>query len=162
MCCRLVAMNEIEKLDAVLRHMASKYPKEQATKKGVMALELIKKFPELNDDVDFDAELYYILQKLINDGYVTGDQLPTMTSIFYSITFNGLYFIKYGDGYQGLETRKNAENIRVQTVESFQRALATKLNDLTRWAVRGAFALLIWEILKFFVFEHHWYLYWPF
>lgn len=157
-------MNEIQKLDAVLKFLLSKYPNDQQLRPGVIAKQIIEITPELNDDTGFIAEIYAILDKLEADRYVRQDYIPGRDWHVYSLTFDGLYFIKYADGYQGLQNQRNHQAYldkqrerKVDALASFQRKQAVRLNRLTAWAVGGTIALLLWEILKYFVFDHHWY-----
>jgi len=108
----------------------------------------IKKITEL--------ELISILNKLEKDGYVEtsiyiNPVFPEAAkTILYKITFEGEYFTLYQNGYEGLDYQKNVENIRLEKVEAFQSKLAL-------FVAIGTVGLLIWEVIKYFVFEHHWY-----
>lgn len=158
-------MNEIEKLDTVLRYMASMYPQSFAERHPIIANQILEVHPELRTESnDFTAELFFILQKLSEDGYVRQEVGDPHGRTHYAITFNGAYFIKYDGGYQGLQNRRDFQAYletqrerKVDALASFQRKQAARLNLLTAWAVGGTIALLLWELVKYFVFDHHWY-----
>lgn len=127
-------MEPIEKLDALLHTMEKRYPKENTFMKGVWLKFLLGDFPELSTDEVLESEMHFILEKLNRDGYVNVNTRSGSLSgemPFYTINFEGVYFIKYAGGYKGLQTRLNAENTRVAAVERHQRRNDVILTYLT-------------------------------
>ena len=159
-------MTPIEKLDTVLSYLANlKIPYQPLNHGNIMADMIYNNHDFAKQDY-FSKELKSILNKLYDDGYVEIDKNETGKldlsgkkgfNEYYSITFNGTYFINELDGYQGQHQQKISENIRLGKLEIFQRKQAERLNELTLLAVVGTIALVLWEILKYFLFDHHWY-----
>lgn len=150
-------LNEIEKLDLVIKHMASQYPQSFAEKKGVLANQILEIHPEVQiEGVDFSAEMHFILEKLLQDGYVTKDYVTGQTWPFYAITFDGAYFIKYMGGYQGLQNQRTAENTRLSNIEKELRANRNWTLWLTIVLTVGTVAQAAYAIVKLY-WENGWF-----
>ena len=133
-------MNEIEKLDLVLRHMAAIYPQPFAEKHGVIAKQILEKHPDLKvEGEDFTAELYFILQKLVEDGYVIEQNIPQSTWPFFALTFNGAYFIRNKGGYITLYEME-IHRKKIQSLKDWMLICGTWLAGF------GAVALVFWEM----------------
>ena len=142
-------MDLIEKLDLALDHISSNYPKVTRYTKGSLYNELIDKVPELANDDKFEKEVYSILEKLNRDNYLDKFSLQGVQDSYF-INFEGLYFIREEGGYVGTRKMKIAENARLDRLEKRQR-------NISFAAALFAGLILLWELLKYFVFDHHWY-----
>ena len=151
-------MTPTQKLDTVLNFLAS----DLAAKPSVSHLELykylIKKYPDLNTTNDFGSQLYKILDKLIDDKFVIPisnndgrKNISGVDSFNYTITFLGEYQNSI-DGYAGEAKSLADDKSRLDALELSQL-------KLMKLATYGTISIVLWEILKFFLFEHHWYLY---
>jgi hypothetical protein len=100
-------------------------------------------------------ETYLILNKLIRDNYVeykdeiiNGTLNETITGNKeilrrYNISFEGLYFIKDREGYQGLDRERSAENIRLDKLELAQKENQTSMVVLNCWVAVGTIAAAV-------------------
>jgi len=105
--------------------------------------------------------LELVLQKLIKDGYATGQDTRSFGTA-YGITFEGKVFYEFG-GYKQKEINDGAEKKRVETLESYQLALAVnqitlanRLNFLTGWVAGGTIALALIGLLSIAI-DHNWF-----
>jgi hypothetical protein len=109
-----------------------------------------------------------LMKILIRDGYgellhpYPGDSLEMQYyseldhySQYTILTPSGYYFIIEG-GYTQKKIATDAENTRLDAVESYQRAQAGTLNRLTGWIAGGTIALGLIELLKMAI-EYHWF-----
>ena len=71
------------------------------------------------------------------------------------LTADGLYFISAG-AYQQTKINREAENTRLDAVETYQRAQARTLNRLTGWIAGGTIGLALIELIKMAI-EYHWF-----
>lgn len=155
-------MTPIDKLDAVLVYLANTNPPYKTLGDEVIFSDLIHNNPQLKDQNYFRNELKSILQKLNRDGYVDIDSVNVGRqgmlgqpgyAYFYSITFDGLYFITGMDGYLGQHRRMIAESTREEKLETFHKKQAVFLSRGTWGIAIGALTLVLWDILKTFWIE---------
>lgn len=96
-----------------------------------------------------------LIDKLVNDGYAEViDLLPlqvaTKITLYQQntiITVEGFYFINAG-GYV-------AKARRDETSRELRDSRDKRLSNGTVWLAVGTFLIVAWELLKTFVFEHH-------
>lgn len=136
------SLNPIQKLDAVLESLEL----YSETVNNIQRILRLKLEPATLYEVQM------ILNKLIKDGYaeelksVVADRLKVgAQEIFYSykITFEG-DFLKSSGGYQELQNQKNAENIRLDKIESHQMEHRRWMNRLTLILAVSAVATVIY------------------
>ena len=157
-------MTPFQKLDIVLNYLANKFPLYAQYKDGDIFTALIKLNPEFDEQGDFGSELISILSKLQKDGFVDIDYGDTKPPGFhndlyknrYQITFEGIYFIKHQDGYQGLQNQKTFENTRLAKIEQKAKANQMFLTWLTILVAAGTLAQAAYALVKLY-WEHHWF-----
>lgn len=157
----------LELLDIVLRYLRNP--------KGLP----IKTLDEITNDLNpilnaEQADIYLILNKLIKDEYIKDEwvdvrekNLPLgieKSVLHYLITFEGKIFLDYPGGYVKQAEEQNAESIRLEKIESDQKASRNQMNVLTAIIAAGTLIAAIYygvEIYKeFHSFFHRHGLYW--
>ena len=93
-----------------------------------------------------------ILKKHLKDGYIdylenvpqqfTPEWQEILSQHHYYKTFEGGIFSMEG-GYEGNADRRNAESIRLDALETYQRAQPRTLSRLTGWIAGGTIALAL-------------------
>ncbi|MBN8700962.1 MAG: hypothetical protein J0L54_15245 [Chitinophagales bacterium] len=140
----------------VLSHLAEKYPQPFAISHRDISQQLQEKYPNLkSEDYDFTAELFFILQKLVEDKYVMEEKFGPGNTRLFAITFNGAYFIKYDGGYQELENQRNAESIRVENLEKTTKEVQKWNLWLTILVAAGTLFQAAYSLTKLY-WEHDW------
>lgn len=158
-------MTPAEKLDYVLKYLATTRPVYIQYSDSGLLEKLRQNGNEFNDE-NSGGELISILEKLHKDGYASIEEkyfpppilaLEGSTVAYYKITFEGVYFIKHLDGYRGLDRQKMAllradqdKQYRIERLESYQLKISMA-------ALIISLSVVLWEILKYFLFDHHWY-----
>ena len=122
-------------------------------------------FSEILDSIQLQfkctqKELAEILHTLEKDGHIFSEESNKIRE--YKSAFYGRMFALKG-GYHGAISRQNAEkdrldaeSIRVEKLEVYQRAQARALNVLTGWIAGGTIALALIELVKM-AMENHWF-----
>jgi DNA-binding PadR family transcriptional regulator len=138
-----------QKLDAVLEYMVqvSRPPYRFITE----ILDEFKNGGWSLDDNGYSDELYRILQKLTNDGYVFTEQReykPSGLVNVYFVTFEGKLFLQSG-GYDG----QREEVLRQKIIQNSENAIARRNSNLAAYgaigAAVGALGVLLFEVIKF-------------
>ena len=141
-------LTPVQKLDAVLEVLSKEYPQIWEYSEPEIFVTVMHDFFEMDDRGAYGSEFKAIYKKLLKDGYI---QNLRETAPYYSITFEGYYFLKYEGGYVGQLKRINAENIRLEKVERSQLQL-TSLTKVLAFAGLLAAAYYLILIGKHF----HW------
>ena len=155
----MVSNSSIKQIDGLLNYLYSDRGNSsfESILSGLNAIEESK-------DIAGD-ELLRMLNKLIRDGFVHFEDIPagyddpfTKAPIKfrrYSISFDGKLFIEQG-GYTQQAIRRNAESIRVETLERFQKATADRMTYLTIILAAGALIAALYYLVELY-WKYHWF-----
>ena len=120
-------MDLVKLLDTVLQYFADNYPKRQNYSLDQVEKNIIISFPELEKELN-DSQLYYILIKLSDDGFIEIDSRDsghgsifggTVYNYYYSIKLQGVYFIKFKGGYsKQLLVQEQRETLELEAVKA--------------------------------------------
>ena len=153
-------MKSIEEcLDMILGDLVKNWDKPNTERDDLNGKGLLKQF-ELSDYFQKDEFFKRLIDRLIKDGYAEFNRgKQSWVTDFISdlqwyekdtlITVEGYYFItKENGGYKKeLEAKNNAEEMADKKYSGLIRGT---------WFVGfGAFALVVWEMAKTFLIEHH-------
>lgn len=154
-------MTLIEQLDFLLRFLADSKPLYEKFKSKDLYSILVNRYSAVKEEGFIESELISLLEKLSNDGYVTMEEVrstergPETYLWHYSITFNGVFFIRHEGGYSDLINQKNSDRKRILLLEDHQKKYQRNQTILTVILVIGSSIAAIYygiEVCKFF----HW------
>jgi hypothetical protein len=96
-----------------------------------------------------DPDLHLMLAKLVKDEYLL---IPySFENGYYSLTYEGAFF-------EGYVRQKEVNNIKIKSLETDENIRNENERRIVRgtWAlVFATLALVAWEIIKFYHYEHH-------
>lgn len=152
-----INMTPIPKLDGVLKILASQYP-------VIKEYSLSNFYTYENELGLIAAELFFIMEKLEEDGYVKirhtpeTSETPGLTTAipYYSITFKGAFFILNKNGYTGEIFRDTAESTRLDKIDAELRANRNWTLWLTIVLTVGTLIQSLYCLVSLY-WEHRWF-----
>ncbi len=143
-------LTSIQKLDRTLTFMSGNNYIDKKDFDLYRSLEQVTVDLIVADKASTINDAILILDKLVKDGYVNipaGVGHPMARDEVYYISFGGKVFIEQG-GYNQQKINHDAENNRLDALESYHTVLTEKLNSLTFWIAAGTCSLVILEALR--------------
>jgi len=139
------SLSQLKKLDDMLRHIYDQHKSDPTD----IWIDDIKDFVKISPDIDLN-ELLPILNKLVKDKYLdfhpretqktfsfSNNDFTLETEKYYSITFEGIFFIQIG-GYVAQEELKSSDDARLKKLEKRNRKTQNKIKNFTVWIAIGA------------------------
>lgn len=157
-------LTPIQKLDEVLKIIAPKDNNPATSVYESNIISILKTSFDVTDAhaIEISNQMPQILEKLIKDGYIVldtkrieGENLGKIGKKSYLITFEGEVFNEEG-GYKQKYINENDENIRLETLERFQKVNAHRMTCLTIVLVVSALVAAIYYLTELY-WQYHWF-----